>query len=378
MRTTELRMHRLMSLYARTRMPIDQTRLLERMLDFSAFFHLSLPDCLVAEVDIVAQLYTQRQMLNLVYEFWRQLGESARTEGFEPGLDVIIQLNANFRTGAYLTWMNMGAQAAVEWMESIWQIPFLSNFPEKDWSLPETRSLWADILFELRNSGKLARNRQSLVSLVHPQFFEMGQAGKSGNTQALLSLCADLLAIQKQQPHMMRFLWINRSLQMLFQSLWDGKRYSDVQVLAEQTLPFFMALPWRAGLEVLWWDFKATLAAQGQVTALMKLKALCVNERRFQDALSLADLSYTPLAEALLKPLTLNERVSGLAELAAAFKRRSLPDMEQIALSLAEQIESGQFAIHPAKQAAIPVEGACPWLDIWPIAWANFRSGDSK
>jgi hypothetical protein len=51
----------------------------------------------------------------------------------------------------------------------------------------------------------------------------MGQAGKSGNTQALLSLCADLLAIQKQQPHMMRFLWINRSLQMLFQSLWDNE-----------------------------------------------------------------------------------------------------------------------------------------------------------
>jgi hypothetical protein len=74
----------------------------------------------------------------------------------------------------------------------------------------------------------------------------------------------------------------------------------------------------------------------------------------------------------------LNERVSGLAELAAAFKRRSLPDMEQIALSLAEQIESGQFAIHPDKQAPIPVEEACPWLDIWPLAWANFRPGDSK
>ena len=68
-RKTVLRLHRLVALHARASLPVDKGKLLARMMDFSAFLHLSLPEGPIPEDEIFDRLYAQRKMLSFAHEF---------------------------------------------------------------------------------------------------------------------------------------------------------------------------------------------------------------------------------------------------------------------------------------------------------------------
>ncbi len=376
LRTTVLRLHRLVALHARNRLLLGDGRLLARMVDFSDFFQASLPNELMAEADVFDRLYEQRKLLSHANEFWRQVEDEARLGNFEPDPELIVPLNTCLRTAAYLIWMNFGSQAALARLNSIWEMLIL-NFPEKDLALPETRRLWADILCGLGDMERVTRNGVKITKLMHTHLYWMVRAGQSGNIPGLLLACQETLLMDltapKNETQLLHFLWISRSLRILFRVLWDRQRYEDLLLLTEQTLPFFLALPWCAGLEALWWNFKAILAARGQDAARMQLNVFRENELMLQDALGQTDLSYTLLVEVLLKPILPTEMLVQLRNLEDIFKSRSLPEIEGIASLLIQQIESGQLDIQLELRPPLPSKQALIWLEIWPEAMAQFR-----
>jgi hypothetical protein len=209
----------------------------------------------------------------------------------------------------------------------------------------------------------------------------MVRAGKAGNIQGLLLACQETLLMDlnapKNETQLLHFLWISRSLRILFRTLWDWQRHEDLLLLTEQTLPFFLALPWRAGLETLWWNFKATLAARGQIAAATKLDAFRENELMLQDALGQTEVSYTLLAEVLIQPLSPTQMLIQLRKLEVNFKRRTLSELQGIAFTLVEQIESGQLDIQPERQASLS-ENVVVWLNIWPEAMTQFKAVDGE
>ena len=376
MGTQVLRLHRLVALHARNRLPVGKGRLLARMVDFSAFFQSSLPHELMTENDVYDHLYEQRKMLAHANEFWWELEEEARLGRFAPVPELIVPLNTSLRTAAYLIWMNYGSQAALAKLDSVWKM-LITNFPEKDLALPETRRLWADILCGLGDTERVTRNGVKIAKLMHAHLYWMVQAGKAGNIRGLLLACQETLSMNlnapKNETPLMYFLWISRSLRILFRVLWEQQRFEDLLLLTEQTRVFFLSLPWRAGLEALWWNFKATLAARGQIAANVKLGAFRENELMLQDALGQSDLSYTLLAEVLIQPLSPTEMLLQLRKLEVNFKRRLLPELQGIALSLIKQLESGRLDIRPKRQA-LPSEKPVLWLTIWPEAMAQFKA----
>jgi hypothetical protein len=377
LRTTVLRLHRLVALHARNRLLLGDGRLLARMVDFSAFFQASLPDELMTEADVFDRLYEQRKLLSHANEFWQQVADEAGRGKFEPDPKLIVPLNTCLRTAAYFIWMNFGSQAALARLNSVWEM-LIVNFPEKDLALPETRRLWADILGGLGDMGRVARNGVKITRLMHTQLYWMVRAGKAGNVEGLLSACQETLLMElippKNESQLLHFLWISRSLRILFRTLWDRQRYEDLLLITEQTLPFFLALPWCAGLEALWWNFKATLAARGQAAAARKVGAFRETELLLQDALGQADLSFSLLAEVLIKPGLPIEMILQLRNLEGIFKSRSLPEIEGITFLLIQQIESGQLNIQAERQAPIPSNDASAWLEIWPEAMAQFKA----
>jgi hypothetical protein len=347
-RKTVLRLHRLVALHARASLPVDKGKLLARMMDFSAFLHLSLPGGPIPEAEIFDRLYAQRKMLGFAHEFLYQLGEEANAGRFEPEPEVVIHLNASVRTCAYLTWMNSGTQAAFSFLESLRQMPFITQFPEMDMALPELRSLWADVLFALGNTDRIARNGQKATELFHPHFYEIGQVARSGDVAKFLELCPALLTEELEDPQTMQFLWVQQSLRMLFRRLWMQQRYGDLQLLLERSMPFFMAFPWRAGLEARWWDFKATLAAKGQVVAQEKLIFLQEYERKFQDALGQINHPYTTLGEVLLHSTPGGDgMISRLRNTAETFKRVPLFRVETEIHHLINDLRDGRLIVRP-------------------------------
>lgn len=344
-RKTVLRLHRLVALHARASLPVDKGKLLARMMDFSAFLHLSLPRGPIPEAEIFDRLYAQRKMLGFAHEFLYQLGEEANAGRFEPEPEVVIHLNASVRTCAYLTWMNSGAQAAFSFLESLRQMPFITQFPEMDMALPELRSLWADVLFALGNTDRIARNGQKATELFHPHFYEIGQVARSGDVAKFLELCPALLTEGLEHPQIMQFLWVQQSLRMLFRRLWMKQNYGDLQLLIERGLPFFMAFPWRAGLEVRWWDFKATLAAKGRTAAQEKLVYLREYEHKFQEALGQINHPYTTLGEVLFVSKPGDGMIMRLRSTAETFKRVPLFRVETEIHHLINDLRDGRLII---------------------------------
>lgn len=353
-RKTVLRLHRLVALRARESLPVDKGKLLARMMDCSAFLHLSLPEGPVQRDETFERLYAQRKMLSFADEFWQQLGDEARAGRFEPEPDVVVHLNASVRTCATLTWMNSGAQAALALIESIRQMPFITRFPEMDMAQQETRSLWADILFALGNTDRMARNGQKVLELVHPHFFEIGQAARAGDVVHWLSLCPQLLTENQAEPPIRQSLWVQQSLRMLFRRLWMQQRYSDLELLVGKTMPFFMAFPWRAGLEVHWWDFKATLGTRGQFAAEEKLVLLQEYEQKFQEALGKIAHPYTTLGDVLLHSAPKDGMIIKLREMAIEFKRKSQVRTEKEAHHLIKDICDGRLIIQPSRTCETP------------------------
>ncbi len=343
-----LRLHRLVALHARDSLPVDKGRLLARMMDFSAFLHLSLPERPVQREQVFERLYAQRKMLGFADEFWQQLGEEAQAGRFEPTPEVVAHLNAGVRTGATLTWMNSGAQAALALIETIREMPFITRFPEMNMVEPETRSLWADVLFALGNTDRVARNGQKVLELVHPAFFEIGQAARAGDVAGLLALCPQFLTESQAEPPIRQALWIQQGLRMLFRRLWMQQRYGDLELMVGKVMPFFMAFPWRAELEARWWDFKATLGARGQLAAEEKLILLQEYERKFQEALGKIDHPYTALGEVLLHSMPRDGVIVQMRELAAEFRRKSQVRAETEALHLIQDLCDGRLIVGPA------------------------------
>lgn len=364
-RTTVLRMNRMVALHARERLPVNEGRVLARMVDFSAFMHSTIPDRLMPEEEMFDHLYAQRKMLVLAHDFWSQLGEETRKQRFEADQDAIYKLNVYARTGAYLTWTNGGAQAALNWLEAIRSMPFAIKYPEMDIIHPETRRLWADILFDLGNVERVSQTGKNVLSLMNQQFFKIGQAGKAGDIHTFMALSAEILSIQRQEPYAERFIWSSRSLRMLFHTFWEQRRYSDLLFLAEQILPVYLSFPWRTGLKLRWWDFKATLAAHGQIIAEEKLEALRAHEEKFQEALGQVDLSFTPLAEELLRSASRTEMASYLHELATRFKIRSMPGMERETLKLLSSLQVGKLRIETTSTAELPSREVIDSLEKW-------------
>jgi len=364
-RTTVLRMNRMVALHARVRLPVNEGRVLARMVDFSAFMHSTIPDRLMPEDEVFDHLYAQRKMLVLAHDFWSQLGEETRKDKFEPDQDAIYNLNHYARTGAYLTWTNAGAQAALNWLEAIRSMPFVTKYPEMDFIHPETRRLWADILFDLGNIDRVSYTGKNVLSLMNKQFFMIGQAGKAGDITTFLALSTEMLSLQQQTPYAERFLWSSRSLRMLFHAFWEQQRYSDLLFLAEQILPGYLSFPWRTGLKLRWWDFKATLAAHGQIMAEEKLEALRQHEGKFQEALGQVDLSFTPLAEELLRSASSYEMATYLHELAIRFKTRSMPGMEHETLKLLSSLQVGKLRIETTSTAELPSRDVIESLEKW-------------
>jgi hypothetical protein len=362
-RKTVFRLHRLVALHARTSLPVDKGKLLARMMDFSTFLHLFLPETPIPEAEIFDRLYAQRKMLGFAHEFLYQLGEEANAGRFEPEPEVVIHLNASVRTCATLTWMNSGAQAAFSFLESLRQMPFITQFPEMDMALPELRSLWADVLFALGNTDRTARNGQKVLELVHPRFFEIGQVARSGDIVKFLALCPELLTDELEYPQIMQLLWIQQSLRMLFRRLWRQQRYGDLQLLIERAMPFFMAFPWRAGLEAHWWDFKSTLGARGQLAAEEKLTLLQEYERKFQEALGKIDHPYTALGEVLLHSAPKEGTIIKLREMANELKRMSQVRAETDAHHLINDLSAGRLIIQPAHGCEPPASELLATLD---------------
>jgi len=360
---TVLRLHRLVALYARESLPVDKGKLLARMMDCSAFLQLSLPDGPVQRDQVFDRLYAQRKMLSFADEFWQQLGEEARADRFEPTPDVVVHLNASVRTCATLTWMNSGAQAALALIEAIRGMPFITQFPEMDMAEPETRSLWADVLFALGNTDRAARNGQKVLELVHPHFFEIGQAARAGDVAGLLALCHPLLTENQAEPPIRQALWIQQSLRMLFRRLWMQQRYGDLQLLIERAMPFFMAFPWRAELEARWWDFKATLGARGQIAAEEKLAFLQNHEQKFQEALGKIDYPYTALGNVLLHSAPRDGVIMKLREMTIEFKRKSQVRAETEAHHLINDLSAGRLIIQPAHGCEPPAPELLATLD---------------
>lgn len=323
-------------------------------MDCSAFLHVSLPDGPVQKDEIFDRLYAQRKMLSFADEFWQQLGEEARAGRFEPTSEVVDHLNASVRTCANLAWMNSGAQAALSLLESVRQMPFITLFPEMDLAQPETRSLWAEVLFALGNTDRVARNGQTVLELVHPRFLEIGQAARAGDVVRLLALCSALLTENQVDPPIRQALWVQQSLRMLFRRLWMKQRYSDLELLTGKAMPFFMAFPWRAKLEARWWDFKATLGARGQLAAEEKLILLQEYERKFQEALGKIDHPYTALGEVLLHSAPRNGAIIKLREMAIELKRGSEVRAEIEAHHLITDLSSGRLIIQPARSYEPP------------------------
>lgn len=246
-----------------------------------------------------------------------------------------MPLNTSLRTAAYLIWMNRGAEAALAKLDATWRM-FITNFPTEDTALPETRRLWADVVFGLGDSERVSHQGLKVTELL--------EAGKTGDILGVLLACQEVLSMELtpawRETQLLHFLWISSTFWILFEVLWVEQRYEELLVLSEQTLPFFLALPWRSGLDALWWNFKITLAARGQGVARVKLEALRENEQLLQKALGQVDLSYTLLVEVLLEPLLPLERIPKLRKLEAVFKARLQPELEQIAGWLAEQVET--------------------------------------
>ena len=360
---TVLRLHRLVALYARESLPVDKGKLLARMMDCSAFLHVSLPEGPVQRDEIFDRLYAQRKMLSFADEFWQQLGEEAGAGRFEPTPDVVVHLNASVRTCATLTWINSGAQAALLRLETIRQMPFITRFPEMDMAEPETRSLWADVLFALGNTDRVARNGQKVPELVHPHFFEIGQVARTGDVAGLLAICPPLLTENQAEPPIRQSLWMQQSLRMLFRRLWRQQRYGDLQLLIERAMPFFMAFPWRAGLEAHWWDFKSTLGARGQLAAEGKLIILREYERKFQEALGKIDYPYTALGEVLLHSAPREGAIIKLREMAIELKRMSQVRAETEAHHLINDLSAGRLIIQPAHGCEPPAPELLATLD---------------
>lgn len=351
---TVLRLHRLIALHTRATIPVDKGQLLARMMDFSSIFHVSLPEGPIYGDEVFNWLYAQRKMLNFAHEFWLQLGEETKAGRFEPTPDIISHLNISVRTCAYLTWMNSGAEAAFSYLESMRQMPFVMNFPNLDMPLPETRILWADILFALRFTDKVARNGQRVTDLYHLQFYEMGQAARSGDIAKLLSLHTELFFNDREEPKILRFLWMQQSLRMLFRYLWSRQRYTDLQFLVELTLPFFSVFPWRAGMDAHWYDLKATLAASGQIAAQEKLTSLRKHEQKFQDALGQIVLPYTNLGEVLLTSTPEDGIIFNLRDTAAALRRKSFTRVEKEIHHLVDEITADRLVIQPRRYSNPP------------------------
>jgi hypothetical protein len=353
-RKTVLRLHRLVALHARSTIPVDKGKLLARMIDFSSFFHVSLPDGPVLGNEVFNRLYAQREMLNFAHEFWLQLGEETKAGRFEPTPDVVSHLNISVRTCAYLTWMNSGAEAAFSYLESMRQMPFILNYPHLDMPSHETRTLWADIMFALRFTDKVARNGQKVTDLYHPEFYEMGQAARSGDVVKLLSLHSELFFYEREEPKILRFLWMQQSLRMLFRYLWSHQQYSDLQLLVESTLPFFTLFPWRAGMDAHWYDFKVTLASKGQAAAEEKLGSLREYEQKFQEAFGQVVLPYTNLGEVLLSTALGDGMVSNLRDIAIVLRRKSFTRVEKEIHRMVDEIVDGRFEIQPKRYSDPP------------------------
>lgn len=362
-RKTVLRLHRLVALYARESLPVDKGKLLDRMMDYAAFLCVSLPDGPVQKDEIFDRLYAQRKMLSFADEFWQQLGEEARAGRFEPTLEVVEHLNASVRACATLAWMNSGAQAALLLLETIRQMPFITRFPEMDMAEPETRSLWADVLFALGNTDRMTRNGQKVLELVHPRFFEIGQAARAGDVAGLLAICPPLLTENQAEPPIRQALWMQQSLRMLFRRLWMQQRYGDLELLIERAMPFFMAFPWRAELEARWWDFKATLGARGQSAAEEKLGFLQAYEQKFQESLGKLDHPYTALGKTLLYAPPREGAITRLREMVVEFKRTSQARAETEAHHLVSDLSAGRLVIQPTRACEPPEAELLAMLD---------------
>lgn len=364
-RANVLRMHRLIALHARATLPAEKDALLARMTDFSAFLYSFLPDGYVPDLDIFDRLYAQRKLLSLAHDFWHQLADEARAGRFDPNPNVLFHLNASVRNGAYLTWMNLGARAAVAWLESIRQMTFITQFPLIDIPDLETRQLWADSLYALGNTERVASNGKKVSELVHGLFEQMTLAGKQGDVARLIFLYGEALHPERPEPPILRFLWVNHSLKTWFQTLWAQQRYGDLEALTGHSLPLSLGVPWQAGLRARWWDFKATLAAHGQELAKYKLEALRGHERNFHDVHGQMELPYAQLAEALLEPGSTPEMVRRLHKLAAYFRKHSFVRPERESLSLAEDLQTSQFEILPFRLTEKISGDVALWLETW-------------